>query len=139
MTSLRKQRRQARVALLQSLFEWQWKDQDADLDQTIRWLDSEGTLTNADREYFGEALAHITDDPSQLDSVFQPFLDRDLHELGGVELAALRGGTFELQNHQEIPKAIVINEWVELTKRYGATDSFKYVNGVLDNVASKVC
>lgn len=136
--SVRQQRRRARIALLQTLFEWQWHDQSANLDNTIEWLDAEGNLNGADREYFTDALAKITCDPSTFDSVIAPYLDRDIEELGGVELAALRAGTHELINHQEIARAIVINEWVEVTKRFGATDSFKYINGILDKVADSV-
>ena len=130
--SVRNRRRKARVALLQSLFEWQWQNQNKDTDKTIEWLDAQGRLTNADREYFTTALKSITENPSELDRTFSPFLDRKIDELGGVELAVLRAGTFELIRHPEIARAIVINEWVEVTKRFGATGSHRYVNSILD-------
>ena len=108
------------------------------VDKTIDWLDAEGNLNGADREYFIVALEKITHDSTEFDKVFRPYRDRGIEELGGVELAALRAGTQELLNHKEIPRAIVINEWVEVTKRFGATDSFKYINGILDKVADAV-
>lgn len=136
--SVRRQRRRARIALLQTLFEWQWHDQSVNVDKTIEWLDAEGNLNGADREYFTVALEKITQESPEFDQVFKPYLDREIEELGGVELAALRAGTHELINHQEIARAIVINEWVEVTKRFGATDSFKYINSILDKVADAV-
>ena len=136
--SVRLQRRRARTALLQTLFEWQWHDQSVNIKKTIEWLDAEGNLNGADREYFMAALKKITQDSLEFDEVFKPYLDRAIGELGGVELAALRAGTHELINHPEVPRAIVINEWVEVTKRFGATDSFKYINGILDKVADAV-
>ena len=47
----------------------------------------------------------------------------------------LRAGTYELRERIEVPYRVVINEWVELTKSFGATDSYKYINGVLDAVS----
>ena len=136
--SVRKERRMARRALLQALSSWHWQDHAADIPRTVQWLDDQGSLNNADREFFQNALEDITANHSTFDDSFLPFLDRRISDLGGVELAALRSGAYELMKHHEIPRAIVINEWIELTKQFGATDSFKYVNSILDNVADAV-
>jgi N utilization substance protein B len=50
----------------------------------------------------------------------------------------LRIGCYELVHHIEIPYPIVLNEAIELAKDFGATDSFKYINSILDEVAKKV-
>ena len=47
-------------------------------------------------------------------------------------------GCYELLRHQEIPYRVVINEAVELAKSFGGTDGYKYVNGVLDRLASTI-
>ena len=47
-------------------------------------------------------------------------------------------GAYELKNHPEIPYRVVINEAVELTKSFGGTEGYKYVNGVLDKLAGQV-
>ena len=60
-----------------------------------------------------------------------PYLD----ELDPVERALLRLGAFELQERIDVPYRVVINEAVALAKKFGATDSFRYVNGVLDRLA----
>ena len=52
-----------------------------------------------------------------------------------VELAILRLGAFELSKRIDIPYRVVINEAIELAKKYGATESHKYINGVLDKLA----
>jgi N utilization substance protein B len=52
-----------------------------------------------------------------------------------VEKNILRMGVYELQAKPEIPYRVVINESVELAKRFGAEESHKYINGVLDKVA----
>jgi N utilization substance protein B len=47
-------------------------------------------------------------------------------------------GAWELVHRLDIPYRVVINEAVELAKRYGGTDGYKFVNGVLDKVAARV-
>ncbi|HQT26230.1 MAG TPA: transcription antitermination factor NusB, partial [Burkholderiales bacterium] len=55
-----------------------------------------------------------------------------------VEASILLLASFELMHQPEIPYRVVINEAVELAKRYGGTDGHKYVNGVLDKLASRL-
>jgi len=66
---------------------------------------------------------------------FEEHLDRGKDDLGAVELALLRIGSYELAERVDIPYKVVINEAVNLAKKFGATDSFKYINGLLDKVA----
>ena len=54
-----------------------------------------------------------------------------------VDRAILRLGTYELL-HAEIPPKVVMNECIELAKRFGTTDSRHFVNGVLDKIARQV-
>ena len=56
-------------------------------------------------------------------------------QLDPVEFGILLIGTFELQHRIEIPYKVVINECVNLAKRFGAIDGHKYINGCLDGVA----
>jgi transcription antitermination protein NusB len=68
----------------------------------------------------------------------QPFFDRPLGQLDPVETAILMIGMFELQQRVDIPYRVVINEAVDLCKRFGATDAHKYVNAVLDRAAREL-
>jgi N utilization substance protein B len=47
-------------------------------------------------------------------------------------------GVFELQNRMDVPFRVVINEAVDLCKRFGATDAHKYINAVLDRAAREL-
>jgi N utilization substance protein B len=73
-----------------------------------------------------------------LDELLTPYLDRRVEELSQVEKAILRLGAFELKERQDVPYRVVINEGIELAKVFGAEDSFKYVNGVLDKLARQL-
>ncbi|MCS6900992.1 MAG: transcription antitermination factor NusB [Myxococcales bacterium] len=58
-----------------------------------------------------------------------------LERMTCVDRAVLRLGAYELIAHPDIPVAVVIDEAVELAKRYGTSDSGAFVNGVLDHIA----
>jgi len=73
-----------------------------------------------------------------LDEILDPAIDRELEALNVVERAILLLGVYEMLERVEIPYAIVIDEGVELAKHFGATDSHKYVNGVLDKLARQL-
>lgn len=64
-----------------------------------------------------------------------PLLDRPMQELSPIEHAILWIAGYELLHDVSIPYKVAINEGVELAKRYGGTDGYKYVNGVLDKLA----
>ena len=65
-------------------------------------------------------------------------IDRPLKQLDPVELSILLIGVFELQSRIDIPYKVVINEGVNLARRFGATDGHKYVNACLDNAAQSL-
>ena len=71
----------------------------------------------------------------ELDASLAPMLDRDLKDLDPIEHTLLRMGCYELVQRVDVPYKVVINEEVALAKKFGATDSHKYVNGVLDKAA----
>lgn len=60
-----------------------------------------------------------------------------LERMTPVDRSILRLGTLELLLHPEVPTEVVIDEAVELAKRYGADNSAKFVNGVLDRIAKE--
>jgi N utilization substance protein B len=74
---------------------------------------------------------------AQLRSVFTGHIDRKPSELSPVEHSLLLLGTYELLFCLDTPLRVVINEAVEVSKTYGGNDAYKYINGVLDKVASQ--
>lgn len=125
-------RRRARRALLQALYGWQMTD--ADIDEIVQQFTPD-QLKGADTDYLRECLRGVMDGVTTLDPLFEPYLDRRIDELDYVERAILRAGTYEMKERLDVPVRVVIDEWVELAKRFGAEESFRYVNGVLDRVA----
>jgi N utilization substance protein B len=89
----------------------------------------------ADEAYFLELLQGTIDAAPALRAQFSGAIDRPLAQLSPVEHSILLIATYELAHRPEIPFRVVINEAVELAKSFGASDGFRYVNGVLDKLA----
>lgn len=95
-------------------------------------------FSKADLELYRAILRGTIDQLDELSALVSPLLDRKLEELSPVERAILLIGAYELKDHLEVPYRVVINEAIELAKAYGGTDGHKYVNGVLDKLASQL-
>lgn len=126
-------RRKARHYALQALYQWQMAGQP--LNEIEAQFRVDYDMRNVDMEFFSELLHEIPAQASELDGLFQPFLDRELGSLDPIELALLRMGSYELSKRIDVPYKVVIDETINLAKRFGATDSYRYINGVLDKLA----
>ncbi|WP_297927347.1 transcription antitermination factor NusB [uncultured Agitococcus sp.] len=129
-------RHKARRFALQGLYEWQLSgNQPFEIEARYR---VENAMHKVDLAYFHELLHQVVAKNRELDNAFEPFLDRKMQQLDPVERNILRIGSYELIHHIEIPYKIILNEAVELAKDFGATDSYKYVNSILDELAKTV-
>ena len=124
-------RRRARRALVQAVYQWQMTGADA-VAVTAEFGEA---LSRADRDFFQELLRGVMNSAAELDSLLVPLLDRDVSDLDQVERAILRLGTYELAHRIDVPYRVVIDEYVELAKLFGAEEGYKYVNGVLDGLS----
>ncbi|HEY3179489.1 MAG TPA: transcription antitermination factor NusB [Casimicrobiaceae bacterium] len=129
-------RRRARELVLQGLYERQLGG--AASEQIATDLRDSIGHQRADQPYFGELWSGVARDYDSLMARIAPFLDRKPNQLSPIECAILVIGAWELVNRLEIPYRVVINEAVELAKAYGGTDGHKFVNGVLDKLATDV-
>ncbi len=129
-------RRRARECALQALYSWQLSNNDI-ADVEYQFL-AEQDVKDVDVNYFRELLAGVATNSASLDDLMKPYLSRRLEELGEVEKAALRIALFELSKRSDVPYKVAINEAIELAKVFGAEDSHKFVNGVLDKAAPQI-
>ena len=134
--SLIQKRRQSRFLLIQALYQWQLSENlIADI---LLQTQLNPQFQKADQAYFSESLLAIAEQVSILDQLYQSYLDRDLADIGPIEKSILRLATYELSQRLDLPYRIIINEALELAKIFAATDSYKYINGVLDRVAKQL-
>lgn len=126
----------ARQAAVQALYQWDLTEQAPEtiLEHFIREHDT----GNMDEEYFQLLVREVPLFHRELEAHIVPMLDRDLDDVDPVERAILRIGAYELEYRKDIPRNVVINESVELAKTFGAELSFRFINGVLDKVATEL-
>lgn len=127
-------RHRAREFALQGLYQWLLNNEPATT--VVNNIRAAHGFDKADSDYFAALLYGAIKDSVALRETFAPLIDRSVAELSPIEHGVLLLGAYELKNHPEIPYRVVINEAVELTKSFGGIDGHKYVNGVLDKLAS---
>jgi transcription antitermination protein NusB len=129
-------RRRAREFALQGLYQWLLSGADpATIGGQLK--EAKG-FTKVDADYFQVLLEGAVEDASRLDAEMAPLLDRAVARLSPVEHAILLLAGYELAHRPEVPYRVIINEAVELAKSYGGTDGHRYVNGVLDKLATRL-
>lgn len=92
----------------------------------------------ADRDYFVELFNQVTRHLEAIDAHIARYVDLPPGRLDPVERAILRIGTWELMSHPEIPFRVVLNEAVQLARKFGAEQGHTFVNGVLDKLAHEL-
>jgi len=123
----------ARRLAMQALYRWQLNA--CDWQDLVSEFSNDADMARADAEYFRTLVAHICGSREQLDAELAPLLDRKPSELDPIEHALLLIGSYELQHRPDVPYRVVINEAVNLARRFGATGGYKFINGVLDRAA----
>ena len=122
--------------LVQALYQWQLAGHsEAELrGQFAEMPEREG----ADWDYFCELLAAVLRDAGSLDAEIAAEADRSIDRTDAVSRAVLLLGLAELRHRDDIPTKVIINEAVELAKRYGPVDCYRFVNAVLDRAAGRI-
>lgn len=123
-------RTRARELLLQALYQKQIAGHD--FGELLPQFREQVAYERVDQDYFEEALAAICKSQEQLETTIDGVIDRPLEQLDPVELGVLLIGFYELEMRIEIPYKVVINEGVNLARRFGAIDGHKYINACLD-------
>ena len=126
----------SRRLALQALYQWQMTGQS--FPELRNQYTSDEGYAGVDAEYFQQLLQGVVDDSAALDAMIGEWLDRPVAQLDPVEHAVLLIGVEELRAHVEVPYKVVLNECVELTKKFGATDGHKFINAVLDRAARQL-
>jgi N utilization substance protein B len=108
-----------------------------DTAELISQFSSSKDFTNIDGPYFLALLEEISSGKQSLQTQISAVADRPVEQLDPIERGILWMGLAELQYHPDVPVKVVINEAVELAKEFGAEDSYRYINAILDKVAGK--
>jgi N utilization substance protein B len=120
----------ARELLVKALYQWQIAGHS--VAEISAQFAAHEEFERSDRDFFGQLLAVTIEDAPALDVVIARQATRGIEQLDAVARAILLLGLAELKFRDDVPSKVVINEAVELAKRYGPAESYKFVNAVLD-------
>ena len=126
-------RSRSRRRATQALYAWQMSGNS--MDSVIEEFRHEQDMEIADLDYFEDLLRGVARRCAELDAGLAPFLDREPKQVDPIERAVLRLAAYELLHRPDVPFRVVLNEAIEVTKRFGAEHGHSYVNGVLDKAA----
>ncbi len=89
--------------------------------------------------YAAALVVGVGDHQVETDALLRRFSHRwDLDRMPVLDRAVLRLGVEELARHADVPTAVVLDEAVELAKRYSTDDSGRFVNGMLASIAEEL-
>ena len=129
-------RTRARELLVQALYQKQIAGHECA--ELLAQFHEQAAYERVDQDFFDEALPHICKSQAELEQTIDGLIDRPLEQLDPIELSVLLIGVYELQARIDVPYKVVINEGVNLARRFGAADGHKYINACLDVAAQSL-
>ncbi len=130
-------RRKARIVAFQALYAWDASSMNFDELLSFSWL-GEDSAASTDEElktFAGLIVSGTIENIAEIDADIKKHLEHWAFErLKKVDLAILRVSVYSLVFQTDIPAQITIDEAIEIAKEFGAEDSYRFINGVLDAV-----
>jgi len=126
-------RTRARELMVQALYQKQIAGHSTS--ELVAQFHEQVAYERVDQPFFDEQFPAISNPQEELEKKVDELIDRPLQQLDPVELAILLIGVYELESRIDIPYRVVINECVNLAKRFGSIEGHKYINACLDLAA----
>jgi len=127
----------AREAALQLLYALEASGEPEGYVVTSFWRETPGDPEG--RPYAERLFAGTQSRLSEIDERIRAASDNwRVERMSRVDRNVLRLGTYELLERTDVPRAVIIDEAIELAKRYGSEGSGKFVNGVLERIATEL-
>ena len=129
-------RTRARELMVQALYQKQIAGHSTA--ELVAQYREDAAYERVDQEFFDEMFPAISNGQPDIEKKIDGLIDRPLEQLDPIELSILLIGVHELETRIDIPYKVVINEGVNLAKRFGAIDGHKYINACLDVAAQSL-
>lgn len=129
-------RTRARELMVQALYQKQIAGHSTT--ELVAQFTADPAYERIDQKFFDELFPEISNTQGDIEKKIDGLIDRPLEQLDPIELSILLIGVHELETRIDIPYKVVINEGVNLGKRFGAVDSHKYINACLDLAAQSL-
>lgn len=132
-------RRKARECALQMLFQWDFGRDAPQTVQELFWSEKGRLEDESLRSFANDLFAGTLRALDQIDGQIRAHAEHwRLERMPAVDRNILRLGIFELCHHPETPPAVVINEALEIARKFSGEDSVQFVNGLLDRVRKEL-
>jgi transcription antitermination protein NusB len=130
-------RHKSRILAFQALYSWDMTGNEKEELFSFEWLKE---AVQEDTLLFSRLMiSGVLDNKDEIDKIITKNLIKwDFNRLARVDLAILRISVYSLIFQKDIPSRVVINEAIEIAKEFAATDSYKFINGVLDGIAKSI-
>jgi N utilization substance protein B len=131
-------RRKSRELVLQMLFQADMGKQSADDVRRTFWKERDSV--DADVRGFAEDLFRVAlDRTREIDSLIEGHAEHwRMDRMAAVDRNILRSAVAELLGFPATPRAVVINEALEIARRFSSPESVQFINGVLDSVGKQI-
>jgi N utilization substance protein B len=126
-------RQRARGLLVKALYQWQLAGHSEQ--ELLEQYEALAEFSRIDDDYFRELLHHAISEAPQFDRLIAEHADRGLDQLDAVGRAILLLALAELKFRDDVPVKVVINEAVNLARRFGAAQSYRFINALIDKLA----
>lgn len=130
-------RRKGRILAFQALYSYDVGGESLEQLLKLEWADLQESEKDADTVDFARILISGTiNHIEEIDEVIKRHLTQnwEFSRVNKVSLAILRISSYSLLFQPEIHPTIVIDEAIDIAREYGADESYKFINAVLDNI-----
>ena len=125
----------SRRLALQALYQWQISGHE--IEELLAQYVEDENWEKADKDYFIDLLTESINQSVELTEIFSPFLNLPSEQIDPIENAILLYATYEIMHKSDTPSKVILSEAINLCKKFGSIEGYKFVNGVLDKVAQK--
>ena len=128
------ERREARELALQCLYQWDQQGPDDGRELATQYLESRAASPDS-RKYAAKLLEHYWDHALAIDERIAICADNwSVHRMSVIDRNILRLAVTELNHMAAVPSRVILDEAIELAKRFSTEKSGSFVNGILDRV-----
>ena len=131
-------RRKSRELCLQMLFQWDMGKQAPEQVRKTFWAER-GDLDEETRGFADDLFRVAVERQAQIDELIQKHAQHwRMERMAAVDRNILRTGVAEFLGHRDTPRPVVINEALEIARKYSSPEAVTFINGVLDSVAKEL-
>jgi N utilization substance protein B len=131
----------SRSIAMQSLYEWDFSDQEKDLNEIVERNIGEFGPGLEDTDFIWELVTGVIQHLKETNAIIEKAAPQwPIDQINMVDRNVLRLGLYELLfgDKEAVPAKVAINEAIELAKGFGGESSGRFVNGVLGTVFKEI-